>query len=211
MVLYYTSNVVEPSGFIYVGKDKYESNSHSRLSSPLWSLTFADNLLDEDLIKYGWDEDVWFHADKLSSAHIYLRMTPSQTWDDLPQELLTDLAQLTKANSIEGNKKDNVTIIYTPWSNLKKDGSMDVGQVTFHNPRLVKRILVSQRENAIVNRLNKTKVERKPDLKEEKEDRQKELRKKDQAAMQQRVSSAALAPAYGSLETAWGKRLEAGG
>jgi len=165
MVLYYTSNVVEPSGFIYVGKDKYEN---------------------EDLIKYGWDEDVWFHADKLSSAHIYLRMTPSQTWDDLPQELLTDLAQLTKANSIEGNKKDNVTIIYTPWSNLKKDGSMDVGQVTFHNPRLVKRILVSQRENAIVNRLNKTKVERKPDLKEEKEDRQKELRKKDQAAMQQR-------------------------
>ena len=202
MVLYYTSNVVEPSGFIYVGKDKYESNSHSRLSSPLWSLTFADNLLDEDLIKYGWDEDVWFHADKLSSAHIYLRMTPSQTWDDLPQELLTDLAQLTKANSIEGNKKDNVTIIYTPWSNLKKDGSMDVGQVTFHNPRLVKRVLVSQRENAIVNRLNKTKVERKPDLKEEKEDRQKELRKKDQAAMQQRVSSAALAPASCSLETA---------
>jgi hypothetical protein len=29
MVLYYTSNVVEPSGFIYVGKDKYESESHS--------------------------------------------------------------------------------------------------------------------------------------------------------------------------------------
>lgn len=202
MVLYYTSNVVEPSGFIYVGKDKYESKSHSRRSSPLRSMTFANNLLDEDLIKYGWDEDVWFHADKLSSAHIYLRMTPSQTWDDLPPELLTDLAQLTKANSIEGNKKDNVTIIYTPWSNLKKDGSMDVGQVTFHNPRLVKRVLVSQRENAIVNRLNKTKVERKPDLKEEKEDRQKELRKKDQAAMQQRVSSAAIAPASCSLETA---------
>lgn len=34
-----------------------------------------------------------------------------------------------------GNKKDNVTIIYTPWSNLKKDGSMDVGQVSFHDQR----------------------------------------------------------------------------
>lgn len=30
-----------------------------------------------------------------------------------------------------GNKKDNVTVIYTPWSNLKKDGSMAVGQVGF--------------------------------------------------------------------------------
>lgn len=25
MVYYFTSNVVEPSGFIYVGKDKFES------------------------------------------------------------------------------------------------------------------------------------------------------------------------------------------
>ena len=32
----------------------------------------------------------------------------------------------------KGNKRDNVTVIYTPWSNLKKDGSMAVGQVGFH-------------------------------------------------------------------------------
>ncbi|KAK1242419.1 hypothetical protein MKX07_000405 [Trichoderma sp. CBMAI-0711] len=117
-----------------------------------------------------------------------------------------------------GNKKDNVTIIYTPWSNLKKDGSMDVGQVSFHDPRKassllqtsyphpdfarclpprgivlywltqecaanqVKRVLVPHRENPIVNRLNKTKVERKPDLKAERDDMLKELRKKEQAA-----------------------------
>ena len=36
-----------------------------------------------------------------------------------------------------GNKKDNVTVIYTPWSNLKKDGSMAVGQVGFHNQKMV--------------------------------------------------------------------------
>lgn len=163
MVYYFTSNVVEPAGFIYVGKDKYEN---------------------EDLIKYGWEEDVWFHVDKLSSAHIYLRMQPGQTWDNLPQELVMDLAQLTKANSIEGNKKDNITVIYTPWANLKKDGSMDVGQVSFHDQRKVKRILVPNRENPIVNRLNKTKVEKKPDLKAEKDDMLKQLRAREQAALQ---------------------------
>ena len=130
---------------------------------------------------------MWFHADKLSSAHIYLRLAPGQTWDALPDELVTDLAQLTKANSIEGNKKDNVTIIYTPWSNLKKDGSMEVGQVSFKDFKKVKRVLVPQRENPIVNRLNKTKVEKKPDLKQEKDDHLKEIRHKDQAAQQARV------------------------
>lgn len=49
-------------------------------------------------------------------------------------------------------------------------------------------MLVRQRENPIVNRLNKTKVERHPDLKKEKDDRQRELRKQDQAAQQARVS-----------------------
>lgn len=29
---------------------------------------------DEELIKWGWPEDVWFHVDKLSSAHVYLRL-----------------------------------------------------------------------------------------------------------------------------------------
>ena len=31
-------------------------------------------ILDEELIKWGWPEDVWFHVDKLSSAHVYLRL-----------------------------------------------------------------------------------------------------------------------------------------
>ncbi|KAH8712330.1 Coiled-coil domain-containing protein 25 [Beauveria bassiana] len=176
MVYYYTSAVVDPPGFIYVGKDKFEN---------------------EDLIKFGWDEDVWyacnpslklpqdFHVDKLSSAHIYLRMNEGQQWDSLPENLVMDLAQLTKANSIEGNKKDNITVIYTPWSNLKKDGSMEIGQVSFKNPRLVKRVLVSERENAIVNRLNKTKTEvKQPDFKQQKDDHDKEIRRKANAALQ---------------------------
>jgi predicted ribosome quality control (RQC) complex YloA/Tae2 family protein len=58
--------------------------------------------VDEDLIKYGLEEDVWFHADKLSSAHIYLRMKEGETWENISEEVLIDCAQLTKANSIEG-------------------------------------------------------------------------------------------------------------
>ncbi|KAF4511638.1 hypothetical protein G6O67_003417 [Ophiocordyceps sinensis] len=179
MVYYFTSAVVDPPAFVYVGKDKFEN---------------------EDLIKFGWDQDVWvrrhatpfaFHVDKLSSAHIYLRMQDGQSWDALPEALVADLAQLTKANSIEGNKKDNIPVIYTPWSNLKKDGSMEVGQVSFKDQRKVKRVLVVQRENPIVNRLNKTKVEKKLDLKQERDDHLKELRRKDQAAQQQRIKEEA--------------------
>jgi len=42
-----------------------------------------------------------------------------------------------------GNKKDNVTIIYTPWSNLKKDGSMAVGQVGFKDPKKARYKLIT--------------------------------------------------------------------
>jgi hypothetical protein len=65
---------------------------------------------------------------------------------------------------------------------------MAVGQVSFKDPRKVKRFLIAQRENPIVNRLNKTRVENtQPDLQQEKEDHLRELRKKDQAARQERV------------------------
>lgn len=51
----------------------------------------------------------------------------------------------------------------------------------------VKRIMVLARENPIVNRLNKTKVEKFPDLAMEKEEKLKAARKKDQAALLERV------------------------
>ena len=47
---------------------------------------------------------------------------------------------------------------------------MATGQVSFHNPKLVKKILVPVRQNAIINRLDKTKVEKFPDLRAEKEE-----------------------------------------
>ncbi|KAF2873412.1 hypothetical protein BDV95DRAFT_604919 [Massariosphaeria phaeospora] len=183
MVYYFTSNTVSPAAFIYVGKDKVEN---------------------EELIAHGFDEDIWFHVDNLSSAHIYVRLPENEDWENMNPDLLTDCAQLTKANSIEGNKKDNVTIVFTPWSNLKKDGSMAVGQVGFKDQRKVKRVHVPKRENPIVNRLNKTKVEKYPDLRQEKENRQKELRLRDRTSQQARQKEEARV-AKERKEKAWQK------
>ena len=43
-----------------------------------------------------------FHVDKLSSAHVYLRMPTGMSFDDLPVEMVAECGQLVKANSIEG-------------------------------------------------------------------------------------------------------------
>ncbi|KAL8731270.1 MAG: hypothetical protein Q9166_003494 [cf. Caloplaca sp. 2 TL-2023] len=139
MVYYFTSNVVDPPAIIYLGKDKFESMVHGHQRS--------------------------FHADNLSSAHVYLRLKPGQEWDNLAARLIEDCAQLTKANSIEanasilqGNKKDNVTIIYTPWSNLLKNASMATGQVSFKDHKKTRTILVPTRLNPTINRLMKTRT-----------------------------------------------------
>ncbi|TKY74581.1 Coiled-coil domain-containing protein 25 [Spatholobus suberectus] len=165
MVFYFKARPEAGDYTIFMGLDKYEN---------------------EELIKYGFPEDIWFHVDKMSSAHVYVRLHRGQTVDDMSEGLLEDCAQLVKANSIQGNKVNNIDVVYTPWSNLKKTASMDVGQVGFHNPKMVRTVRVEKRINEIVNRLNKTKVERKPDFKAEREavnaaeraDRKQHLREK---------------------------------
>lgn len=76
--------------------------------------------------------------------------------------MLDDAAQLVKANSIMGNKMNDVDVIYTMWANLKKTQDMEVGQVGFHKDKEVRKIRISKRINEIVNRLNKTKREEHP-------------------------------------------------
>uniref|UniRef100_A0A0E0JNQ8 NFACT RNA-binding domain-containing protein n=1 Tax=Oryza punctata TaxID=4537 RepID=A0A0E0JNQ8_ORYPU len=148
MVFYYKARPDAGDYTIYMGADKNEN---------------------EELIKYGLPEDVWFHVDKVSSAHVYLRLKKGESIDSICDGLLEDCAQLVKAHSIQGNKMNNVEVVYTPWSNLKKSPSMDVGQVGFHNPRMVRVVIVEKRVNEIINRLTKTRVERRPDLKAEKD------------------------------------------
>merc|ERR1719452_308506 len=131
MVFFFTSNVVKPEVTLFVGLDKYEN---------------------EELIWWGWPEDVWFHVANLSSAHVYLRLKPGQSIHDIPDAIIRDAAQLCKANSITGNKTHN-----------------------------------EKRSNEIVNRLNKTKVEKKYDLKESREARDAEERNKEKAETHRRM------------------------
>jgi len=90
--------------------------------------------------------------------------------------VIEDAAQLVKANSITGNKTNNIDVVYTMWSNLKKTAGMEVGQVGFYREKEVRKIRVEKRVNEVVNRLNKTKVEKKPDLRQEREERDREER-----------------------------------
>ncbi|ODQ63977.1 DUF814-domain-containing protein [Nadsonia fulvescens var. elongata DSM 6958] len=168
MVYYFKSTALPEYGengvSLYMGKNKEEN---------------------EDLIKHAYPVDIWFHVDNLSSAHVYLRLPSGLNWENIPEALLEDIGQLTKANSIEGNKKDNVTIIYTPASNLKKNKGMATGQVGFKKDgnKMVKKVFIAKKVNAIMNRLNKTKKEAFPDLRQERLDWERE-----EAAIQKKAS-----------------------
>ena len=58
MVFYFTCS--DPRYIIYMGRDKMEN---------------------EHLIAHGWPEDLWFHVDKHSSAHVYLRLPKGDNFD----------------------------------------------------------------------------------------------------------------------------------
>lgn len=163
-----------PDVSIYIGFDKYEN---------------------EDLIKYAWNGDIWFHVDKHSSAHVYLRppiVDPlalhnkecEKGWKfpDIPADLLEEVAQLTKENSIEGCKLDNLVVIYTPADNLRKDGSMETGTVGFIKDKLVKRYHVKERNRDILKALEKTKVtDRETNLMNERDAHERWMRKQKKA------------------------------
>jgi hypothetical protein len=67
-----------------------------------------------------------------------------------------------------------------------KNASMATGQVSFHNPKMVKKVFVPARQNPIVNRLNKTRVERFPDLRAEKEEIMKQKGREDRKLREER-------------------------
>ncbi|RKP29491.1 DUF814-domain-containing protein [Metschnikowia bicuspidata] len=152
MVYYFKTSVAEDNDdlgladtlyTIYMGKDKFENDPLIRKSQP---------------------HNLWFHADKHSSAHVYLQLTQEQQalkFEELrlPKTLLMHVAQLTKANSIKALKLNNVTIIYTPVDNLRSDGLVDTGTVTFVNEQKVRRVHVTKKDTSVINRLNKTRTE----------------------------------------------------
>lgn len=146
MVFFFTT----VGGFTaYMGKDKYENDG---------------------LIEHGWPEDIWFHVDSYSSAHVYLRLPrgperklfrETGRLDHLP-EVLAELCALTKANSIEGSKQSSVTVVYTPWENLRKGADMDFGTVGFNDRKAVVKVAHVDKQKELVKRLEKTQIEEYP-------------------------------------------------
>ena len=48
---------------------------------------------------------------------------------------MNECLQLVRDGSIEGRKQEKVSICYTPWYNLKKTASMEVGEVGFKDDK----------------------------------------------------------------------------
>jgi hypothetical protein len=94
-------------------------------------------------------------------------LTQGQTVADIPETALTECCQLVKANSIEGSKKASVKIVYTPWSNLKKIATHDVGTVTFHKVRECRYVEHVSKDREVLRRIEKTKQEPTIDLAKE--------------------------------------------
>lgn len=181
MVFFFTCS--DPRYVVYMGKDKYEN---------------------EELLKYGFPEDIWFHVDKLSSAHVYLRLPPGSVElagvkdkaeakqrlldaiASVPEEILGEMAQLTKENSIEGCKAAQCDIVYTPFLNLKKEDHMEVGQVGFKEESFRTLMRNVAKDKDVIKKLEKTRVEKKVDLAKEKEQRDNEERARRRKVIEER-------------------------
>lgn len=179
MVFFFTSS---DGLVIYMGKNKFEN---------------------EDLIRFAHPEDVWFHVSDHSSAHVYLRMEvqPFESraggryvdLDNLPPQSVEECMQLTKANSIEGCKKSEVQIIFTPATNLLKTPDMDIGQVDFKN-RSLTRIRTIQTDRNMIKALAKQRTESYPNLSLLRDQREeKELSDKRAFDKQRRKTEAEIA------------------
>jgi hypothetical protein len=106
-----------------------------------------------------------------------LRLKDGETMDDIPEEVLSDICQMTKESSKDGRKLDDIRIIYTLASNLKsktlvcnyfkETGDMDTGEVGFHNRKNVKYYLVRTKNSEALKRLIKTREEREVDMNKE--------------------------------------------
>jgi hypothetical protein len=106
-------------------------------------------------------------VDDLSSAHVYLRLKKGMDWKAIPPLILEECCQLVKENSIQGCKLNNIYIVYTPWSNLNKTKSMEVGQVGFKSEKDIRKVKVEKKIPEIIKRLEKTRIERIVDLESE--------------------------------------------
>lgn len=151
--------------YIYYGKDKYEN---------------------EELIKYGFPIDVWFHADNLSSRHVYVRLPEGVGIDDIDADVLNEVCQLVKDGSKEGRKKPKISVCYTMWENLKKTSNMEIGEVGFVDDKKIKVIHNITKNAELLKKLYKVTQERIIDYAEEKDNYNKEVINKNKKIEEER-------------------------
>lgn len=140
----------------------YFFESQSDNDDPYQLIMGKDKFENDALIKWGYKElnYIWFHADKYSSGHVYLKLKQGQnSLNDVPDGVINDCLQLCKSESIQGNKLPQCTILITPWTNLRKNKFMKPGEVSFKSNRICSKKQCFQRDNKIINRLTKTRVE----------------------------------------------------
>jgi len=137
----------------------------------------TDKNENEHLIKYGWPEDWWFHVDKLSSAHVYVRCPRIMGFDQIPTEVVEEACQLVKHNSIKGTKLADTQVVYTPWDNLNKRGDMDIGTIGFHDEKRRHRVRV-EKDKKLIKRLEGSRTEKEVDYQKSREKRNRKERRK---------------------------------
>merc|ERR1719491_744939 len=103
--------------------------------------------------------------------------------NSVPQKVIDEMCQLTKANSIEGCKLAECDIVYTPYLNLKKEERMDTGQVGFKDESFRMLLRNVEKDKEMVKKIEKTREERKVVFSEEKETRDAEERAKRRKAI----------------------------
>jgi hypothetical protein len=153
MVFYF--ECCEPIFTVFMGRDKYEN---------------------EELLKFAFPEDVWFHVDELSSAHVYLRRPLGMKLDEVPPHVIDEMCQLVKQNSIGGSKAAKVDIIYCEFENLVKTRKMEAGQVSYKSEKCNRYRRGVEKDREILRRIERTRIEKNPDLQKLREDRDREMK-----------------------------------
>lgn len=51
-----------------------------------------DKSENEEVLKHAWEGDIWFHVDKHSSAHVYVRTLNFYNIDTLPKKIIIEAA-----------------------------------------------------------------------------------------------------------------------
>lgn len=132
---------------IFVGVDKFENDELIK-----YSTRYMKELGPEYKL-------VWFHADKFSSPHAYIKLKENE--ETIPEKLIDICCQICKSGSIKGCKEPTIDIVYCYAENLSKAGCDEPGQVTYHDHSKCKYIKNVSKVNEIVKALEKGKGSRK--------------------------------------------------